>query len=59
MNEPLHHCPHCRVPVVPERLLIKPDTRKGRAAPLRPEWHCNLCGRTFASDYFDTPLEPR
>lgn len=50
---PVHYCPICRTPVVPERLLIKPDHPQRRGAPPRPEWHCNECGRTFAPDYFD------
>ena len=49
-----HYCPGCHVPVVPERLLIKPDSLDRRRTIPRPEWHCNKCGRTFAPDYFDS-----
>ena len=55
MKEPIHFCPHCRTAALPERLLLRPAPLQPRQVPLRPEWHCNQCGRTFAPDYFDNP----
>jgi hypothetical protein len=50
---PSNRCPHCRTLVVAEPSLLLPSPSGLRSLSVRPEWHCNWCGKTFAPDYFD------